>query len=267
LQKVRCSPECEIIARTINEDRKWKILVSSSSRLHLLNRSEPFTASKEGKQRIVKDQIRGTTITEEQLVIGRNPVFWKAQQKTLNLQDEEQRTENPCLSDHPKQEKLALGSATPGQLGVALASPKQRVPFSYKSRRDLTTFDQSKHGSADFGVKTRNLAFFMARHDLSNEHWDNCKVHHRLAHSFNFALKALRQGCNRKTITKAYSMALHDVHGMAVDQGVTKSGVWPPSSTIHRARSILAENGCHGQWLKRIAKQGEKVIVSAEAET
>ena len=293
LQKIRTSPKSEIIARTINEKGVWKVLVSSSSRLHGLKRTEPFTKDTQGNvTRIIKDQIRGEQITEEQLVIGADPILWKAKPKQFI---KSQLLSNPpdSKSDSPGQlnfehlhdthaVKKNLLLTTDQEVGGSIDSSfsntqtgnvwqtNRECHFSYKYIRDNTSgVIKFKHGQADFGVKTRNLAWYIARNDLRNEHWDNCKVAHTMNHSFTYALQALRRGCNRRTITKAYSMALEEIHAVAVDSGVTEPASWQPSSTISRARTILRNGGCHGQWSRRVARlnNSNEVIVSADSQS
>ena len=299
LQKIRNDPKTEIVARTINENGRWHILVSSCSRLHGLTRSEPFTEFEDGKQRVVKESLRGKRVTAEQLVLNEDPVMWKAKSNDslitneINTQDSkfgtiehlttdqevgglEERTENPC--GHPNQMTLPVypGDA---QMCVTSSSPIQAHSTSTETkfirpntechfwdRHNKGGFSKEKqrrkHGNADFDQKLINLSFFIARYDLKREHWDNCKIKHRMEHGFTFALQELRRGCNRQTIVKAYSMALHEMHGVAVDAGVTEESSWQPSSTISRARRILIEGGCRGKWWSRITKKREQVVVT-----
>jgi hypothetical protein len=319
LQKIRTSPETEIIARTINEKGVWKVLVSSAARLHGLQRSEPFIQMKEipgnssgiASERIVKTHIRGKRILEEQLILNKDPVMWKAvahysggvgvcgveNSTPLTEEDPNQLTLNQLVdppnsksdtNDHllPKQEAhyveqmsenplaqnkepgRSMESSSGGTTNKFTWSKNRECHFSPAYiRANISDVIKYKHDSADFGVKTRNLAWYIARNDLRNEHWDNCKVAHTMNHSFTYALQALRRGCNRRTITKAYSMALEEIHAIAVDSGVTEPASWPPSSTTHRARKLLADGGCFGQWSRRIANKRQKVIVTADAQT
>lgn len=316
LQKIRTSPETEIIARTINEKGVWKVLVSSAARLHGLQRSEPFIEMKEipgrrvasPSERIVKTHIRGERILEEQLILNKDPVLWKAvahysggvgvsdanaslpkedpNQLTLNeLIDPpnsksdtnghplpkqeahyvEQMAENPLSQN--KEPGRSIKASSTGATTKLIWSQNRECHFSPAYNRDnISDVIKFKHGQADFGVKTRNLAWYIARNDLRNEHWDNCKVAHTMNHSFTYALQALRRGCNRRTIIRAYSMALEEIHAIAVDSGVTEPASWPPSSTTHRARKLLADGGCFGQWSRRVARgnQSQKIIVSAD---
>ena len=127
---------------------------------------------------------------------------------------------------------------------------------------------RSKHGDAGSAhkmrnQKMRNFAFYIARNDLRQEHWDNCKIQHTMRHGFNYALQELEQGCNRRTIVKAYQMALRECHSIAVDAGVTEQASWLPSSTINKAKSILAEGDCRGKWWDRIAQESQDVVITA----
>jgi hypothetical protein len=296
LQKIRNNPKTEIVARTINECGRWYILVSSCSRLHGLDRSEPFTEFEDGKKRVVKESLRGKRVTTEQLVLGEDPVMWKAKsndslftnelitepnqliksQLLGNTQDSkfgtiEQRTENPC--DHPNQMTLPVypGVTKSSSTHTRLPSTNNNNAWTntechFWDRHTKGGFSKEKqrrkHGQAEYDQRMINLSFFIARNDLKQEHWDNCKIKHRVEHAFTYSLQELRRGCNRQTIVKAYSMALHEMHGVAVDAGVTEESSWQPSSTISRARRILIEGGCRGKWRARITKQRQKVIIA-----
>lgn len=281
LKKIRSSAETEIIARTINENRTWKVLVSSTQRLHGIKRSEPFSIALDGQQRIVKDHIRGKRINEEQLVLNEEPLMWKAKPDNQIEQDTPNskfgETENP--NQMTFDDGLSSGSLrSPGKTAHTRSSctTNKHVwtkfrEYHFSDRHYKGGFSEekqrSKHGTADVGVKTRNLAWFIARNDLRNEHWSNCKVEHTMRHGFTYALQELRRGCNRQTIVKAYSMALHEIHAVAVDSGVTKEGSWKPSSTIARARKILVDGECHGKYWARITNKRQKVVVTADAQT
>ena len=137
---------------------------------------------------------------------------------------------------------------------------------TYKGKNFV--LQRSKHGDAGSAhkmrnQKMRNFAFYIARNDLRQEHWDNCKIQHTMRHGFNYALQELEKGCNRRTIVKAYQMALRECHGIAVDAGVTEQASWLPSSTINKAKSILAEGDCRGKWWDRIAQESQDVVITA----
>ena len=343
LQKLRDSPHSDIIARTINENAKWKILVSSSCRLDGLKRAEPFSMDRSGnKVRIVKEQIRGRQINEEQLILGEDPKLWKAKPRTheglatdqevgglvehlscnedvvgtntldskssADLQSasfsQEQRTENPCVSGQmnldldvsdsksgtPKSSTTYASSRMSSQVTISsdsTGSNNDNVrteswhnrPGFEQRKRECHFWDRhykgknyvlqrSKHGDAGSAhkmrnQKMRNFAFYIARNDLRQEHWDNCKIQHTMRHGFNYALQELEQGCNRRTIVKAYQMALRECHSIAVDAGVTEQASWLPSSTINKAKSILAEGDCRGKWWDRIAQESQDVVITA----
>jgi len=252
LQKLRLAGECELVARTINEKGRWRILASTTTRLHGLKRSEPFDHSKSGAKRVIKTHLKGEIVHHQQLVLGESPVLWKAQAQD---KDKEEHKEEKPFPGHPNQTKIDFSQACPGKLG----KQSDRVPVFHLKR--INHVNQSKRDFVGFGEnsrrKLRRLAFAMARHDLKEEHWDNCKVRHSYRHAFNYAVRELEAGCNRKTITKAYELALRSVHAQAVDQGVVEPNAWEPSSTVCRARGILAENGCRGQWW--IANQMQQV--------
>ncbi len=81
------------------------------------------------------------------------------------------------------------------------------------------------------------LAGFVARRDLAPLHWDNCKVHFRFAHAFNFAAAALARGFAKAVIVAAYEAALIRRHRDATDAGK----IFEPSSTVTLARELLAD--------------------------
>ena len=289
LQKLRTSPESELVARTINQNGTWQILVSTTARLSGLKRSEPFLQvndSVPGKrsafsdlQRIVKVHLRGERITEEQLVLNSDPIMWKGTPKSKFGESTEQRTENPC--DHPNQMELPIDPVDAQMCVTRKKSVYTRScgttnKFIWSSHRDchfapdtnikgFTRVKQrNKHTSRkdEFGVKTRKLAMWIARNEIQDEFWDNCKVRHSMPHCFNYVFDELRLGCNRNTIVRAFRMALEDVHGLAVDKGVTESGSWAPSSVVARARRILADGECRGKYWSR-SKNRKQVLVSA----
>ena len=276
LQKLRDSPHSDIIARTINENAKWKILVSSSHRLDGLKRAEPFSMDRSGKKvRIVKEQIRGRQINEEQLILGEDPKLWKAKPRTheslatdqevgglvehltcnedlvhsntldskssADLQSASfskgQRTENPCV---------------PGQMQLDLDVPDSKSGTTYALRmrgsrtEDLQSPESdilslSKRGNSyEFKVKHQNheqarvcskgikkLAFHLAR-EMRHSHYDNIKVGWELPFCYAFAKESLIKRANKKTILKAWEIAVHEIHAEAVDQGVTEPGAWRP---------------------------------------
>ena len=277
MQKIRNDPKTEIVARTINESGRWHILVSSCSRLHGLTRSEPFSESEDGKKRVVKESLCGKRVTAEQLVLNEDPMMWKAKSQDRDRDTEDEQDSKFGPAEHPNQMTLPVypGDA---QKSVTKSSSTHTRSSSTNNNNAWTNTEchfwdrhnkgnneivqRRKHDKAEFDQKMINLSFFIARNDLRREHWDNCKIKHRMEHGFTFALQELRRGCNRQTIVKAYSMALHEMHGVAVDAGVTEESSWQPSSTISRARRILIEGRCRGKWWTRITKQRQKVVVA-----
>lgn len=250
IQKIRNCPHTEIVGRTINENGRWKILVSSCARLHGLKRSEPFVNLENGKKRIVKDQIRGKKINEEQLILNEDPILWKA--KSNDRLTDRLSTDQEVGSDQKVE--------NPSQMTLNLSPNRQCHFWDRHTIRGFTKVKQRyKHGVADFGVKTRNLAFVVARSELQREHYDNCKIRFSMAHGFNYALRELQAGCKRRTIVKAYQMALEQMHAVAVDAGETKAN-WSASSTVSRAGRILKDGGCQGKWW--LAQKSKQVIVS-----
>lgn len=91
--------------------------------------------------------------------------------------------------------------------------------------------------------KLAGFAGFIARRDLAALHYDNCKVHFRFAHAFNFALAALRRGFAQRAIVQAYETALLRRHRDATDYGLSqgKAVKFEPSSTVSLARTLLAD--------------------------
>lgn len=255
LQKIRNSPETEIVARTINENRRWKILVSTTTRLTGLKRSEPFVFTTGTQRRRVKTQIRGEEIKVEQLVLSADPIHWRAKPNDRS-EDEEQATHNP-LPEHPDQKILDLDGENKSQ--------KRECHFWDRVTKGVFPKEKqrTKHDKVESDLRIRRLAFVIARNDLRKLHWDNCKCRHTMQHSFNYAFRELKHGCNRRTIVKAYDMALEEVHAIAVDQMVTEPGAWIPSSVVSRAGRILLDGGCRGKWWSRTTNKSKKVIVTA----
>jgi hypothetical protein len=89
------------------------------------------------------------------------------------------------------------------------------------------------------------LAGFVARRDLAALHWDNCKVHFRFAHAFNFAAAALARGFDRRAIVRAYEAALLRRHRDATDLGLNRGDPatvrFEPSSTVTLAKELLGD--------------------------
>lgn len=264
LQTIRQCPQTEIVARTVNEAGRWKILVSSSARLYGLKRAEPFTETADGAKRVVKEQIRGKEIKEQQLFLNEDPLMWKA--KSNDLMHDTHEVNTPNSKSDPKQMTMFRQLSSTQNANI-WAKNRECHFWDRLNKGNNIIVQRRKHGKADFDQKLINLSFFIARNDLKREHWDNCKIKHRMEHGFTFALQELRRGCNRQTIVKAYSIALHEMHGVAVDTGVTEEASWQPSSTIRRARKILINGGCRGKWWSRIANQRQKVNIAGNAQS
>jgi hypothetical protein len=168
-----------------------------------------------------------------------------------------QRTENPCV---------------PGQMKLDLDVPDSKSGATYALRmRGSRTEDLQSPGSdvlplskggnsKEFKVKHQNheqaricskgikkLSFFLAR-EMRNSHYDNIKVAWELPFCYAFAKESLIKRANKRTILKAWEIAVHEIHAEAVDQGVTEPGSWRPSSTLSRARKILEEGECFWKW-------------------
>ena len=182
-----------------------------------------------------------------------------------------QRTENPCVPssiDHLDQEVGCSGSVAHYTGGVGL-TPRTANPlctsrpiqthffgqmskchFSYKyNRRVFPTEKQSfKHRRAGFGQRLTNLAYHIARRELASCHWDNCKPRFEIQFAVFYARESLQRGVEKRKIKRAYDLALHKCHEMAVDAGETEAGSWRASSTISRARKLLAEADCYEKW-------------------
>ncbi len=275
LEILRTDPAHDIVLRTIHEERRWKLLASTCGRLHGLKRSEPFTRNACGvSSRIVKIHKNDSKcLKEEQLHLGEDPHYWKAKssdtlnsksktepepapdhpkQETLNLlaQSAEQRTENPCVpsSIHSPSTDQKVGGSSPIQ--THFFGEMSKCHFSYKYNRwVLPKVKQSfKHRRAGFGQRLTNLAFHIARRELASSHWDNCKPRFEIQFAVFYARESLQRGVTRRKIVKAYDIALHRCHQMAVDAGETEAGSWRASSTISRARKLLAEADCYNKW-------------------
>jgi hypothetical protein len=267
----------DLVIRTINQDGVWKVVASTCGRLHGLNRSEPFTSAEDGSKQIVKESMLGKEIKEEQLIVGEDKVYWNAKSKTYDALSTEQevggstsnntldskssadlqsasfspgqRTENPCV---------------PGQMKLDLDVPDSKSGETYSLRKrgpESDILPLSKGGNSyEFKVKHQNheqarmcskgikkLSFHLAR-EMRHSHYDNIKVGWELPFCYAFAKESLIKRANKRTILKAWDMAVHEIHAEAVDQGVTEPGAWRPSSTISRARRILEEGECFWKW-------------------
>ena len=225
----------DLVIRTIHQDRRWKIVASTCERLHSLKHSEPFSVSQTGTIQVVKKRKSGERITHEQLIVGKDKVFWNALSingDNSSDNDNEIRTEN----ENPKQLEMDFSVSVKNKPLVT-----NREFYEFKEKR------RGREQTRIYAQKQRNLAFVLAR-EMKRTHYDNMKVRHEMRHAFVYALESIKLDVKRQTIVRAYDIAAHEIHAEAVDQGVTEAGAWPPSSTIHRARRILREGGCHGRW-------------------
>ena len=259
LEILRTNPAHDIVIRTIHEDRRWKLFASTTGRLHGLKRAEPFTRNACGvSSRIVKIHKHDSRqLKEEQLYLGEDPHYWKA--KSNDTLDSKSNVEPEPAPDHPKQETLNLlckgDHLTDQEVGgrpiqTHFFGQMSKCHFSYKyNRRVFPTEKQSfKHRRAGFGQNMTNLAFHIARRQLAPLHWDNCKPGFEIQFAVFYARESLQRGVHRTKIVRAYDIALHKCHEIAVDAGVTEAGSWRASSTISKARILLAEADCYEKW-------------------
>ena len=94
----------ELIFRTINRKGKWQILVSTPAKLQKHEKSEPCLMDENGNKQLVKTSLKGETITQEQLLLSENPVFWFAK---ANGKDEGADVQTPTeVAENPKQMKM-----------------------------------------------------------------------------------------------------------------------------------------------------------------
>ena len=225
----------DLVIRTIHQDRRWKIVASTCERLHTLKHSEPFSVSRTGTIQVVKKRKSGERITHEQLIVGKDKVYWNAlpiNGDDSSAKDDEIRTEN----ENPKQLKMDFSVSVKNK---PLVTNREFYEFKEKrKRRDM---------SRNYAKKQRGLAFALAR-EMRRCHYDNVKPRHEMRHAFVFALESIKLGVKRRTIVKAYELGMLEAHSAAVDLGVTEAGSWSPSSTIAKARRILREGGCYGRW-------------------
>ena len=224
--------ESDLVFRTIHQNRRWKVVVSSTERLHGLNRSEPFDRSRSGGKQIIKEKMLGDEIKHEQMIIGKDKVFWNAKPANDNTRANEEAEEK----EDPNQMKLDLRVSDKNQ--SALIEGKF---YEFKDKR------KSREQARFYALKQRNLAFVLAK-EMKSFHYENIKIRYESRHAFVFALESIKRNVNRKTIVKAYDLAVHEAHADAVDQGITQPAAWAPSSTIFKARRILREGGCYGRW-------------------
>lgn len=113
--------------------------------------------------------------------------------------------------------------------------------------------------------KLARFAGFIARRDLAALHYDNCKVHFRFAHAFNFALGALRRGFARRVLVQAYEAALIRRHKDATDLGLSRGGPvkFEPSSTVSLAASLLKDGRTDSERVRQRLKLLEPAKAAA----
>jgi len=253
LDTIRNDVESDIVVRTCHQDRRWVLLCSTTSRLHGLSRSEPLPQQNNGKKRIVKTRKNGSTITQEQLVVGSDGVYWGDE---TSIQAEE---ETLVVSDNPNQQELPLDDEPPVDLSACWemflkpAKSSNRVSdisprvvdrgFSDKSEKKTNTAQRA------FGDGSHRLAFAIARNYIEPLHYDNCRIMFEIRMAIAYCKQALADGCRKHDIIRCYDDALHDCHAMSQDlDPYRQDGVWRASSTISRARKLLVGRGCLGRW-------------------
>ena len=240
------SEDNDLVIRTINQDGVWKIVASTCGRLHGLSRSEPFTSAENGSKQIVKESIRGKEIREEQLIVGYAKVYWNAKSKTYDCPSTDQKvwgsTSNNALDSK-------FSSETPGQMDLNFDPGESDIfPIIDNGSSEELKVKHQNHEQARICSKgIKKLSFFLAR-EMRNSHYDNIKVAWELPFCYAFAKESLIKRANKRTILKAWEIAVHEIHAEAVDQGVTEPGSWRPSSTLFRARKILEGGGCFNKW-------------------
>ena len=243
LEIIRTCPKHNVIVRTIYENQKWHILASTCERLDKLQRVEPFTQNENGKERIVKVRRNGKRLNENQMILGKDASFWKAESDDEMKQDDADDSKS-CVPDHPLQTNFF------GKLN----KPTAKCHF-FSKRREQQVVQRNKHAKCGFGHRLTNLSHWIARNELRPLHWDNAKPRYEGNFAFFFVRESLRKGAKRKHIVKAYDIALHKSHQDAVDQGVTEPGAWRASSTISKARKLLAQSECYGLWKPNPSKE------------
>ena len=249
LELIRHDPRYNVVVRTIYENQKWHLLASTAERLHKLQRVEPFSKTESGKRRIVKIRKQGRQLNEDQMIIGKDVAFWKAESNEILETSDSLSAEQEVggsTSNHPLQTTFF------GKLNEH--SAKCHFP-KYKERRINPS--KVKHAKCGFGHKLTNLAHWLARNKLKALHWENAKPQYEGQFAFYFARESLQRGVHQKAIIRAYDIALHEAHADAVDQGVTEPESWRASSTISKARKILVRCECYNRWKPKPSKVGE----------
>jgi hypothetical protein len=253
------SEDNDLVIRTINQDGVWKIVASTCSRLHGLSRTEPFMEAEDGSKQIVKESMLGKEIKQEQLIVGEDKVYWNAKS-------------NDCLKHLTCNEVHALdsksSSETPGQMDLNF-DPGQSDVFPFidnGSSKELKVKHQNHQQAGVCSKGIKKLSFFLAR-EMRHSHYDNIKVGWELPFCYAFAKESLIKRANKRTILKAWDMAVHEIHAEAVDQGITEPGAWRPSSTLSRARRILQDGDCFNRWKPSVPtlKQTKQIVTSGQS--
>ena len=274
----------EFIFRTINRKGKWQILVSTPAKLQKHEKSEPCLMDEDGNKQLVKTSLKGETITQEQLLLSENPVFWFAK---ANGKDEEADVQSPTeVAENPKQMKMVHWSPPNSKFGSErmhdthevktsdLLFRRQEINCSTQSHFTNSTNDnvrtikngaeesdkiphaiirrnsnelKNNHSKRVFSLKKMKLAFHLAR-EMRNFHYENCKIKWEMCFAYSFARESLMKNVRKQTILRAWDLAVHQKHADAVDQGVTQAGSWRASSTLATARRILVEGECFDRW-------------------
>lgn len=244
----------DLVIRTINQDGVWKVVASTCGRLHGLNRSEPFSSAEDGSKQIVKESIRGKEIKEEQLIVGKDKVYWNAKSKTYD-----------ALSTD---EEVGSSLETPGQMDLNFDPGESDVfpLIDNGSSKELKVKHQNHEQARICSKGIKKLSFHLAR-EMRHSHYDNIKVAWELPFCYAFAKESLIKRANKRTILKAWDMAVHEIHAEAVDQGITEPGAWRPSSTLSRARRILQDGDCFNRWKPSVPtlKQTKQIVTSGQS--
>jgi len=245
LDTIRNDVESDIVVRTCHENRRWVLLCSTTQRLHGMKRSEPLPNQQNGKKRIVKTSKHGNTITQEQLVVGSEGIFWGEEPK------QEAEEEKVVARDNPNQQELALDEEVDLSacwrmfLSPRVSDISAGVVIKGVSDKSETKTNTSLRG---FGDGHHRLAFALSRNFLEPLHYDNCRITFEMPFAVAYCKQALKQGCKRQDIIRCYDDALHDCHAMSQDLDPYREDVWRASSTISRARKLLVARGCIGRW-------------------
>lgn len=83
--------------------------------------------------------------------------------------------------------------------------------------------------------KLRRRAHYISRHDLQDEHWDNCKIKYSHPHAYGLCFEMLVKGYDHSQIHSEYRAQLQKWHGLAND----RRAKFEPSGLIADARKAL----------------------------